>query len=35
MANTPQFKMGYVWMSLPVSGITMTFYLLMHILEKF
>ena len=32
--NTPQFKMGYVWMSLPVSGITMTFYLLMHILEN-
>ncbi|HHY13111.1 MAG TPA: TRAP transporter small permease [Thermoanaerobacterales bacterium] len=32
--NTPQLKMGYIWLSLPVSGITMSFYLIVHILEN-
>lgn len=34
-ANIPAFKMGYVWMSLPVTGITMTFYLTLHVIESF
>lgn len=32
-ANIPTFKMGYIWMSLPITGITMTFYLVMHVIE--
>ncbi|HHV38416.1 MAG TPA: TRAP transporter small permease [Tepidimicrobium sp.] len=32
--NVPQFTMGYVWISLPITGTTMTFYLIMHILEN-
>ncbi len=32
--NVPTFKMGYVWMSLPVTGITMTFYLVLHVIEN-
>lgn len=32
-ANIPTFKMGYVWMSLPITGITMSFYLIMHVVE--
>ena len=31
--NIPTFTMGYVWMSLPVTGITMTMYLIMHVVE--
>lgn len=31
--NIPDFKMGYVWMSLPITGATMTFYLVMHVIE--
>lgn len=32
-ANIPTFKMGFVWMSLPITGITMSFYLVMHVIE--
>lgn len=31
----PDFKMGYVWLSLPVTGVTMSTYLITHILEGF
>lgn len=31
--NVPSLKMGYVWMSLPATGISMTFYLIMHVIE--
>lgn len=32
--NIPEFKMGYVWMSLPITGATMTLYLVMHVVEN-
>lgn len=32
--NIPEFKMGYIWMSLPITGATMSFYLVMHIAEN-
>lgn len=32
--NVPQLKMGYIWMSLPITGATMTLYIITHILEN-
>ncbi|SCZ76523.1 TRAP transporter small permease [Acidaminobacter hydrogenoformans] len=32
--NIPSFKMGYVWIALPITGITMTFYLITHLFES-
>lgn len=31
--SIPQFKMGYTWMCIPISGLTMVIYLVAHIQE--
>jgi len=31
--SIPQFKMGYVWLCLPITGITCSIYLISHIFE--
>ncbi|MGL6169124.1 MAG: TRAP transporter small permease [Fusobacteriaceae bacterium] len=32
--NIPNFKMGWTWLCLPISGVTMTFYLISQIVEN-
>jgi TRAP-type C4-dicarboxylate transport system permease small subunit len=33
--NLPNMKMGFVWMALPITGVTMTIYLFSSLLEQF
>lgn len=32
--NIPNFRMGWIWLCLPISGITMTLYLISQIVEN-
>jgi TRAP-type C4-dicarboxylate transport system permease small subunit len=32
--NLPNMKMGYVWITLPITGITMSFYIFAHLFEN-
>lgn len=32
--NLPNMKMGYVWIAMPITGITMSFYLVTHLIEN-
>ena len=32
--NIPELKMGWVWLILPLTGLTMTFYLIINILNQ-